>query len=191
MDSSHKRCTKCLIVHPISAFSINRRNPDGLDRHCQTCRAAYRKVKYEKNKEKILYKNNLYYRKNQKDVQEWRRIYKKNRRAVDDIYRSIGNLRRRLLSILSGQKKVGITELLSCSLEELLLFLGPKPCPQAHLDHICPLVQGKSAEEISKLFHYSNLRWTTPEENLRKSGNQTEEGLILCKKLLGRDWDES
>jgi hypothetical protein len=52
-------------------------------------------------------------------------------------------------------------------------------------------VQGKSAEEISKLFHYSNLRWTTPEENLRKSGNQTEEGLILCKKLLGREWDES
>lgn len=75
------------------------------------------------------------------------------------------------------------------SWEQILAFLGPRPeGPDIQLDHICPLAQARDAEELHKLFHYTNLQWLSRADNIKKGTQKTPEGEILCLKLLGRPW---
>lgn len=68
-------------------------------------------------------------------------------------------------------------EVIGCSFEELKIHLektwldnygtvynGEK----VHIDHIIPLSQGKTEEEILKLCHWSNLQYLKPEDNQAK-----------------------
>jgi hypothetical protein len=90
-----------------------------------------------------------------------------------------------------GFKKSSKTAtILGCSYEQFMAHLGPKPCENPALDHMCPISQAKTEEEAVKLNHYSNFQWLTPEDNLKKSDNKTVKGVILCNSLLGRDWIE-
>jgi hypothetical protein len=69
-----------------------------------------------------------------------------------------------------------------------MIRLGNPPCEHPHLDHICPVAQAKTEEEVIKLQNYINFQWLTPEENTSKGDKPTEEGIFLCRFLLGREW---
>jgi len=56
------------------------------------------------------------------------------------------------------------------------------------VDHICPLSQAKTVDEVIKLAHYSNVRVVTLQENMEKRNNKTPEGESLCQALLRREW---
>jgi hypothetical protein len=62
---------------------------------------------------------------------------------------------------------------------------------RAQIDHIVPLSQAKTVEEVKKLWHFSNLAWASNKENHDKFDGWTKEAGNLCKALLGRDWDFS
>ena len=79
-------------------------------------------------------------------------------------------------------------KLLGCDYQHLYFHLGPKPSPTHQIDHICPISQAVTEEEVEKLQHYTNLQWLSAEENNRKNDKYTEEGNLLCRLLLGRDW---
>lgn len=45
-----KKCGKCLLVLPISAFGNNRSKSDGKQNYCRSCRKQYLKQHYDNNK---------------------------------------------------------------------------------------------------------------------------------------------
>jgi hypothetical protein len=74
------------------------------------------------------------------------------------------------------------------SLEELKLHLGALPQVKYNIDHIAPLAQATSWDEVVKLCHYTNIRIATKMEDASKHTAKTPEGTLMCEKLLGRKW---
>ena len=115
----------------------------------------------------------------------------KRRKVVDPLFQLCCITRSTIHKAIArkGYKKCSRTaELLGCTYEDFMRYLGPKPCDNAELDHICPVAQAQTEEEVIKLQSYINFQWLPKEENLKKLDKQTDEGLFLCRFLLGRDW---
>ena len=120
-----------------------------------------------------------------------RRLRAKLRRTSDPVFRTKQNLARQVRLYASKFGYVGytnVTNIVGCTIEELHKHLGEKPEACCHIDHICPLAQAITINEVHKLFHYSNLRWLNSSTNISKGDSVTEEGLINCRLLLGREW---
>lgn len=49
-----KRCYTCDQEKPLEEFSKNVSRKDGLNSKCKTCHSEYRKIHYEKNKQKYI-----------------------------------------------------------------------------------------------------------------------------------------
>ncbi len=80
-------------------------------------------------------------------------------------------------------------KLLGCNVSDLLTKWGVTGIPDGyHIDHICPIAQALDVSEAEKLCHWSNLQLLSKEDNLSKGDNKTEEGVALCRTLLGREW---
>ena len=75
MDDQVKVCSKCNTQKPISEF--NKKN-----KWCKACEKEYKKMYYEKNKEKIKAKVNKYREENHDKVLETNRKYKENHRQL-------------------------------------------------------------------------------------------------------------
>lgn len=56
------------------------------------------------------------------------------------------------------------------------------------LDHICPVSQAQTEEEVLLLQNFSNIMPLGHSENIRKFTSKTPLGEQLCKSLLGREW---
>jgi hypothetical protein len=173
--------------------------------HGELVRASLRKS-YQKYKEERLQGKREYYQANRDDIcrkvceraktsrekiNTYARRYHKERRVKDRLF-YLSCLSRTL--IRGALKRKGFTkksktaDLLGCSFEDFMTHLGNPPCDTPHLDHICPVAQAKTEEEVVRLQNYINFQWLTPEENLRKHDSPTEEGVFLCRFLLGREW---
>lgn len=133
-------------------------------------------------------------RKRSQREKDTRNQYERDRRRRDPLYRfrqyfrtSVKNYAKKhegyLLNEVSTYIGMGYEELFN-----MLTDNGAVPMQGRHVDHICPLSQAKTVEELKKLQHYSNLRLITSEENKKKSDSRTPEGESLCRTLLGRDW---
>jgi hypothetical protein len=80
-------------------------------------------------------------------------------------------------------------KLVGCSIEELLEKWGVDKIPYGYeIDHIIPLAQATSLEEVEKLCHYRNLQLLPMPENRSKRDKKTEQNAALCVELLGREW---
>ena len=120
---------------------------------------------------------------------EYRKEYERERRKADPLYALTKRTRTLITSSLKKQnytKKSKTYELLGCSYEEFMAFLGPKPCEGAHLDHICPCAEAQNEEELIKLQNFRNFQWLSAEENTSKNDTMTSKGLVLRMLLLGR-----
>ena len=118
---------------------------------------------------------------------------KKERMKRDPLFKlkeTISNCIRLSMRKQGYVKKSHTYELLCCSYEEFTIHLGPKPEGDIELDHICPITQGKTEWEVTKLQHYTNFQWLTAEENgpSCKWNHWTPKGGELCKELLNREW---
>ena len=215
-----KRCTICNELLELSNFHKHRRSKDGLRPACKACRSEERKLRYYSHKDKEKeYKTN-YYLKNKVKVMEsnkwyqeedpvrWKELRKKIRnnrkvkdlqwkfwrRQTDEVFDLACRMRSLLRNVFNGKgytKKSKSTIIIGCSYEKLMEWLGPKPCDNPEVDHICPLSQARTEEEVIKLQHYMNFQWLTKAENLKKSDNKTHAGEFLCEILLGRKWDDT
>lgn len=153
--------------------------------------AAKKKEWYVLNKEHVSNKCREYRSNNKEMILNMKKGWQNKKYVEDEVYRVMCVVRANIRNGLKNKgwsKQNSTHQLLDCTYEELLLHLGPKPTPDAHVDHICPCSQATTEEELLKLQHYTNLRWLPAEENLSKSDSWTPEGEVLCKQLLGRDW---
>jgi len=207
-----KICTKCGETKNESEFGKCLSNTDGLNSWCKACFHDYNQKWYKNNSEnmkkymKEWSKNNPEYKKewyknNSEKVKEaakqWRtdnpekakeadKQYSKNRRANDNNYKLLTNLRARITSAVklqSGNKAYRSIELLGCSIEEVRQHLEKQFQPGMtwdnyglygwHIDHIipCDSFDLTKEEEQKKCFHYTNLQPLWAADNLSK-GNK-------------------
>lgn len=105
--------------------------------------------------------------------------YSKKRRETDPIHRLKCNMRTRMfLAIRAGRfkKQSSLTSYIGISVERLRDYLESKFKPgmswsnygQWHVDHVIPLASAKTAEEVYKLCHYTNLQPLWAIDNLSK-----------------------
>lgn len=197
-----KTCIKCNKEKDKHDFSKRKDSKDGLRNECKECRRQYNKQYHSENIEKSqqYYVDHLdhiqsyskeYCRNHRSKRVKYATSYKKRRKIQDTFFAFKEDMRSLIFNTLKQAgytKKSKTQQLLGCSYEEFLKYLGPKPEGNYHKDHICPCAQAQNEEEFIKLQHYTNFRWLTSTDNLKKSNNKTLEAEEMCRKLLGREW---
>lgn len=170
-----KTCIRCKIEKDENAFYTHS-NKDGLRKECKVCTCVQRHTYYNINRDSIIKQKSKYeYSRKQTDL-----LFKFKKQTR--------NLVRNSLHAKGYNKSTKTHKLIGCSFEQLMYWLGPTPCENPVLDHVCPMAQARTEEEAIKLNHYMNLQWLTSEDNSHKSDNKTYAGEFLCQILLGRTW---
>jgi hypothetical protein len=129
------------------------------------------------NRDKMIAKARTWKIENREKSITWSRVYMRRRRAIDPMFKLVGNLRTRTSAFfrLDGKSRRTM-ELLGCSKEALVQHLVFQFQPgmtiqnygKWHIDHIIPLVSAKTKEEAEALCHYTNLQPLWALDNLRK-----------------------
>lgn len=185
--SGTKTCARCKETKNKTEFNKQLSKKDGLRSFCKDCRVQERK----ENREEIATRDRRYSKNNREKINAGVRKYCKIRRKQDPVWRLSLIIRIRLHHALKRggfSKKESTEAILGCGFAYFMEYVGERPTEDAQLDHICPCAQAKDEEEILKLSHYTNFRWLSKEENMKKSANKTPEAEEMCKKLLGRGW---
>lgn len=214
LDTSARKCTQCRKVFPEEEFvtlKMCKHCSARIRAYRQTHKislAEKQKAYKQKNKDKIAIKQRAYYVANKERIDVRKKAYyatnkeRFNRQAAirEKAVRrgekgplaqcriKTAHLIRESLRQQKYTKRSRTHQLLGCSYQELLAHLGPKPCEDAHIDHICPCAQARSQQELELLQHHWNLRWLPALDNLYKGSEKTPEGEELCQVLLGRHW---
>lgn len=191
--STKKICKKCNIEKNINEF-VKMRD------YCKVCRNTndkkynikeYRHKTYNKNKENIKEKVKAYKEKNKEKVKDINRKWyakKKN----DFLYKLTKNIRSLIYHTFRNQsykKSTKTFNILGCSFEDFKIYLESQfenwMTLENHgiytgnynetwqLDHIEPISNAKSVEDIIRLNHYTNFRPLCSRKNLEKSDKIT------------------
>lgn len=193
----NKTCTKCKQTKALSDFRVNRPECKECSRalyqsnkHLYKERLTaqkeqkkiYNKEYRQKNLKKLQEYNRAYQKANKDILQSKKRIYKRFRRQLDPLYKLREYLRCRArfaIKRLNGVKDRKTEELLGATVEIVRQHLEAQfkngmnweNYGKWHVDHIQPLAQAKSQEELKELLHYTNLQPLWAVDNLRK-GNR-------------------
>ena len=142
-----------------------------------------RRLSYIKNREARVLYYRKYREKNQEvikksrhteEFKEYQNSYMRWKRRTDPLFRLSSRIRSRVIRSIKAQgfKKTSLTsQILGCDWETLKLHLERQfqegmsweNIGQWHIDHVHPLAQAKTEEELLALCHYSNLQplWAT------------------------------
>ena len=167
--------------------------------------ASKQRKYYVDNREKYCEERRKYREKHRErcnmDCKKWaeankerRYAYRKRRRECDPVFALSMRVRgsiRRSLEWEGSRKKSATSVILGCSFSDLRTHLGINGVEDLvgkQIDHICPIAQAQTEEEVYKLNHFSNLQVMTSEDNFIKRDNKTPEGERMCLLLLGRPW---
>lgn len=131
------------------------------------------------NLEKVAIKNKQWKSLNKDKTNAYFRTYRKERSSSDPLFKLSKLIRARFGTAFMRFKKKktqSTMQWLGCSLEELKKYLESQFEPGMtwdnhgmwHIDHIVPLGSAKTAEELYKLSHYTNLQPLWAADNLRK-----------------------
>ena len=139
---------------------------------------------YIDNKKEIIEKNIEYYKKNKKKLMNKANIRNAKRKKEDHIYRLKCQIRSMLKDCFRRKKETKNQHsevILGCDInffQKYLLDTYKKNygiewdgIEKAHIDHIIPLANANTEEEIIKLCHYSNLQLLKAKDNLEKGSN--------------------
>lgn len=187
-----KKCSACQLFKLTSEnnshteFHKNSRTKDGFQNQCKECHAKSRKESYFRYRETRI---------------ENQVKYNKQRYNNDENFRISYLLRNRLSSCLKKYhapqfhhvlKTTPTLEYLGCSIDNLydwLQFTKPYFIPESykgelHLDHFQPI----SKTDLNVCWNWSNLRWLTAEQNLKKSAKLPTPvdkfKMLILKKLF-------
>ena len=180
-----KKCSKCNIEKEISEFHKDKRIKDGHRSQCKGCVKGYRVDYYEANKDhiKAYYQDNRVDKlKYQSDNKEKRNEKHRNKILTNHLYKLKHNTHNLILSYIKRQgykKKSKTLDILGCNFEELKDHLEDNPygftleTKAMDLDHIIPISQGKTEEDVIRLNHYTNFQLLPSEYNqFIKSDNE-------------------
>lgn len=156
----------------------------------------YKQEYYEKNKEEILEKQKQYvlenyearrgYRKKHfKENRERINEYTRNRKKTDKLFKLKCQIRNMLWESFNRRDTIKgnrSNEILGCEMKSFIDYLlktykenyGEEwdGETEVHIDHIIPLSNAKTEEEVIKLCHYTNLQLLKANDNLRKSDKE-------------------
>lgn len=200
----NKTCGKCKLNKSTDEFHKDSNKINGFTSYCKECKKLYRKNNIEQFRErkfrwyqkKKLQKSLIPKQKKIKD-KNYRPPYKLKRkekerlqRQTDLNFRMLGNLRTRIYHAMKKNTKGKKTkELLSCSIEELKIYLESKFQIGMtwenygkygwHIDHIipCSSFDLKDIEQQKICFHYTNLQPLWAKDNLCK-GNKSSISIL-------------
>jgi hypothetical protein len=147
---------------------------------------AYGEKYRAENKERLKAQQREYVKKNWDSKKEYMRKYVKERKENDPVFAMSLRLRGRMSIFFrkKGFAKPDSTyKLIGCSYVELVEHLESKFTEgmswdnrsEWHIDHIIPLASAKTIEEVSPLFHYSNLQPLWALDNRLKGARMPEE----------------
>jgi uncharacterized Zn finger protein (UPF0148 family) len=177
-----KTCSKCKETKELSEFYEGRAK-------CKVCRASYKKVWKETNKEREEV-NNKSWRKAKTHMKvymkTYMKVYMKTRKETDPFFKFTQNLRSRISNSLKHQgysKKSKACQILGADFnttwEHLkctwLTNYGTElqDTDHYHIDHVIPISSAMSEEHALQLNHYTNLQLLTPEDNMKKGDSLT------------------
>jgi hypothetical protein len=181
-----KKCTKCKVKKPLTEFSKNKQQTDGLSCWCRECVSLKGKQWYAQNKEKHLKYareyNKTWVQENREHIKEYGYEYRKNNkekiRETEKIYREenkhVGRWRDILKSTLKRfhrNKTANTKTLLGYSATQLKEHLDKQGMDwnNDHIDHIIPLSWFKKDTPIHIVNDLRNLQPLSAKENLKKS----------------------
>ena len=141
----------------------------------------YQKKYYLNNVEKIKEKTKLWYNNNKEKANKYFRERIKIKKKEDVLYKLKIKLRSDIyISLKRRKKSKSIEQILGLTLEDYKKHIENQfenwmtwknwGKDTWHIDHIVPLCSAKNEDEIYKLWHYTNLRPLSAQENLRKGG---------------------
>lgn len=192
-----KTCSKCSQTLSINNFIMDKRR-NNYSAHCRQCQRHLVNKWYERNSSAILSKMReaRCTPEHREKRRRWNRLYTTRRLKIDKVYALKKHVRATIRNafIRKGYAKSDKAEaILGCSIDQLYVHFNVSAFESIdgmHIDHICPIAQAKTEEEVIKLNHHTNLRLIPASENLSKSDSRTPEGEELCQILLGRPWLE-
>lgn len=149
---------------------------------------------YQKNKKELLQKNKIYRENHKEEKRTQDKIYQENhkkernekeikRKNEDSIYRMKCNIRGMIKNSFRRRgfkKKQKGEKIYGCTVNELIEHLIKtyeknynekwdwKYLKNVHVDHIIPLANANTEEEVIKLCHYTNLQLLKAKDNLDK-----------------------
>ena len=124
----------------------------------------------EENKEKLRRYIEQYHREPENIERRNKRI--KERRQSDPMYKLSQNIRslvRHGFKQKGWSKDSSTQDILGCSWEQIVLWLGDEPSKEFHADHVIPQSLADTSEELELLNHYTNFQLLPAKENKSKS----------------------
>jgi len=174
--SISKKCTRCSVDLPLSLFSKCNdltKSKDGFQSSCKPCMKTYQQNRYKNKKEQINQNNR------EKRIKSTSN-YTNERVKSDPLFKLMRYLRSRTLRTLKSKKMhktSSFKEYIGCTPNQLrdhveVQFkkgMNWENQGKWHIDHKIPLSSAKTANELYRLCHYSNLQPLWAHENLTKS----------------------
>lgn len=175
----NKICRTCGERKPLEDFYNAEGGIGGKRGSCKRCVLNSRKEYNKAHRLKRLEYFRKYHNENKDIAREKARQKRRERIATDPVYKlkrelsllawrvfnNSGVAEKRVQDVLGCQKKEFIEHLKKTWMDKYGTEWSGQPC---HIDHIIPLVTAETQEQVRKLFHYSNLRLLTPEDNVKK-----------------------
>ena len=179
-----KVCSKCNEEKTLNRFQF-RKDRGHYATVCKDCQNTYRRNYYINNPEAKIKRQN--YKKN----------LQKENREKGNISNNVRSRLNRALKSQNASKSEHTFDLIGCSINELndwLEFTKPYFIPddyegKLHIDHFKPLsiFDLNDSDQLKEACHWSNLRYLTLEQNLKKSNkNPTPEDkfkMLVLKKF--------
>jgi hypothetical protein len=158
---------------------------------------AYKKKYWEENKHRFVEQRKQYREEHREDMKRWHQQnyaknrdkiiadgyeHKKKRLKTDPIYKYKEQIRHFVwlgFHRKGFQKPATTEQIVGCTAEELKVYLNETfyknygyeydGTDKVHIDHITPLATAKTQEDVTRLFHYTNLQLLKAEHNQMKS----------------------
>lgn len=167
-----KRCPKCDTYKSLDQFGKDKSKKDGLKVWCKSCKKEYDSKYVQENKDWIYPKQIA---------------SKKVKRNVDSIYRMKDNYRRIVRMAFSKKnitKDTKSQEILGCDWETLSEYIESKFDTNMswdnygtywEIDHLVPLSTAKTADDVMRLNHFTNLQPLEKNYNRNIKGSKISE----------------
>lgn len=173
-----KACKQCKLLKDKSEFFLRKKSKDRLDYICKICKQEKDRKWSKKNRSKKSASDRAWREDNKDHVRAYHATYRREERRNNPLAKLKNNLRRRIHKALNGiDKSLSTVQMLGTSVEEVMRHLESKfqvgmswdNYGTWHVDHIIPLANAKTSDEMVNLFNYKNLQPLWALDNLKKA----------------------
>jgi len=185
-----KKCYSCQETKPLPEYYKDKSRPDGVSSRCIVCDKAKRKAYYKINGSREREQNQKWKKENAeqhskincewvKKNPEYKAREYKRRIATDPLYkfkRAIRISTYRCFSYVTEKKKRQCEHYLGTTWEKAKQHIEDQFVEgmnwsnhgEWHIDHIIPLANAKTEEDVIRLSHYTNLQPLWAIDNMKK-----------------------